>query len=98
MVERAYRALGYPDGALDRVTTRALQRLASARVQSGEVEVVDQGGGVYRYADPRLEELTETEKHLLRMGPRNAGIVQAKARELLAALGLAPGATAAPSR
>jgi len=30
------------------------------------------------------------EKHLVRMGPRNGRIVQAKARELLAALGLPP--------
>lgn len=87
MIERAYRALGYPEGALDRVTARALQRLAAAPVQADEVEVVDQGG-VYRYADPKLEALTETEKHLLRLGPRNAGIVRSKARELLAALGL----------
>jgi hypothetical protein len=51
------------------------------------VEVVDKGG-VYPFADPKLESLGEVEKHLLRMGPRNAGVVQGKARELLAALGL----------
>jgi hypothetical protein len=86
MVERAYRALGYPDGSLDRITAQALQRLAAAPVRQGEVEVVDEGG-IYRFADPKLEALSDAEKHLLRMGPRNAGLVQAKARELLVALG-----------
>jgi len=87
MIERAYRALGYPEGSLDRITARALQRIAAAPVEQGDVEVVDEGG-TYRFANPKLEALSETEKHLLRMGPRNAGLVQAKAREILVALGL----------
>ena len=93
MIERAYRALGYPGGALDQVTARALQRIAEAPLRQGDVEVIDEGG-VYEFADPKLEELGEVEKHLLRMGPRNAALVQAKARELLTALGL-PAAGAA---
>ena len=86
MVERAYRALGYPDASLDRVTTRALQRIAQAPIPAGDVAIVDQGG-VFTYADPRLEALGPVEKHLVRMGPRNARIFQEKAREILGALG-----------
>jgi hypothetical protein len=97
MIERAYRALGYPDGSLDHVTSRALQRLAAAPIQPGDVQVVGEGG-IYRFADPKLEARNEVEKHLLRMGPRNAGLVQAKARELLAALGLPAEAAASGAR
>ena len=43
---------------------------------------------VYEYADPRLEAMTPAQKALLRMGPRNVPRVQAKLRELAAALGL----------
>jgi hypothetical protein len=90
MVERAYQALGYPGSSLDRVTARALQRLVAAPIPKGDVEVTDEGGGVYRFADPKLEALGGAEKHLLRMGPRNAAMVQDKAREILAALGVSP--------
>lgn len=87
-LESAYRLLGYPDASLDRVAARALQRLAAAPVPEGELEVApaEQGAG-YVLADERLEALGPVEKHLLRMGPRNALRVQAKARELAQALG-----------
>jgi hypothetical protein len=86
-VEAAYRALGYPEGSLDRATARALGRVAGAPAPQGDVEVVDEGG-IYAFADPKLEDLDDVEKHLVRMGPRNERLVQAKARELLKALGL----------
>lgn len=82
-----YRALGYPGADLDAVTARALRRLADAPAKDGEVAVRKEEGA-YVFADERLEELGAVEKHLLRMGPRNAGLVQAKARELLVALGM----------
>ena len=45
-------------------------------------------GGIWAFADPALEERGDVDKHVLRLGPRNARIVQAKARELREALGL----------
>ncbi len=87
LLEAAWRGLGHPDGSFDRVTARAIRRIVAAPVRDGDVEVVDEGG-VFLYADPGLERLPEVEKHLLRMGPRNARILQAKARELREALGL----------
>jgi len=99
VLEAAYRALGYPEASLDRVTAKALQRIESAPVRDGEVVVEDEGG-LYVFADARLENLGAVEKHLLRMGPRNTRLLQAKAREILQALGLrsAPevGPTGAP--
>jgi hypothetical protein len=87
-LQAAYRALGYPFPTVDAAMLRALRRLEQAPVRDGPV-LVERDGEVYVFADPRLEALGPVEKHLLRMGPRNARLVQAKARELEAALGLA---------
>jgi hypothetical protein len=76
------------DGAADRVTARALSRIEAAPVREGDVAVVEGKGTVYAFADPGLEALGPVEKHLLRMGPRNAQLLQAKARDVRAALGL----------
>jgi hypothetical protein len=96
VLEAAYRALGYPEASLDRVTARALQRIEAAPVRDGEVFVEDEGG-VYVFADSRLENLGAVEKHLLRMGPRNTRLLQAKAREVLEALGLRSAPDAGPA-
>ena len=45
---------------------------------------------ILRYADPSVEALTPAQKQFLRTGPRNVRLVQAKLRELQAALGAAP--------
>ncbi|HET8541224.1 MAG TPA: DUF3014 domain-containing protein [Anaeromyxobacter sp.] len=87
-LQSAYRALGYPYPTIDSAMLRALRRLQQAPVRDGPV-FVEADGSVYAFADERLEALGQVEKHLLRMGPRNARLVQAKARELEAALGLA---------
>jgi hypothetical protein len=86
-LREAYRALGYPDASLDGAVVRALQRIEAAPVIDGDLPVVD-AKGVYVLADAKLEGLPEVEKHLLRMGPRNTRLLQAKAREILAALDL----------
>lgn len=83
----AYRALGYPDRSFDRITAKALSRLERVPVGNDRIEV-RQEDGVYVFAEPRLEQLPDVEKHLLRMGPRNARLVQAKAKEIREALGL----------
>ena len=86
-LQEAYRALGYPDAQVDAALAGALSRIAVAPVVDGDLVLVD-AGGLYALADPKLEALPEVEKHLLRMGPRNARILQAKAREILDALDL----------
>jgi hypothetical protein len=86
-LETALHALGYPDARLDDFTARALRRVAAAPVLEGDVELVGRKG-FFAFADPKLEQAAEVEKHILRMGPRNTKLLQAKARELLGALGL----------
>jgi hypothetical protein len=95
-VEAAYRALGYPGGGIERAISRGLARIESVPVLDGDVALQDEEG-VYAFADEKLERLREVEKHVLRMGPRNVRLLQAKARELRAALAL-PDPAAAGSR
>ncbi len=96
VLEGAYRALGYPGASFDAVVARALHRIEAAPVKDGPVAVESQAG-VWIYADPKLEALGPVEKQLLRMGPRNEKLVQAKAREIREALGL-PSAEVAGQR
>jgi hypothetical protein len=42
----------------------------------------------YKYDDPKLEALTLAQKQLLRMGPRNVRLIQAKLREMAPYLGI----------
>ena len=89
-IEAAYRALGYPQGSLDKASGRVLGRILRAPVPKGDPELVEAGGTLFAFADPKLEALGDVEKQLLRMGAKNAGIVQAKAREVSEALGIRP--------
>jgi hypothetical protein len=66
--------------------TEALKVLANAPIPRDPPEVL-QAGKLFVFADPELEQLTAAEKLMVRMGPRNAHLVQKKARELLSALG-----------
>ncbi len=86
-LDAAYRVLGYPDRSFDRITAKALNRLERVPVRDDGVKVVNEGG-VYVFAEPELERLGAVEKHLLRTGPRNTRLVQAKAKEIREALGL----------
>ncbi len=96
-LQTAYRALGYPYPSIDAAMLRALHRIEQAPVRDGPV-YVESDGHVYAFADEKLEALGPVEKHLLRMGPRNARILQAKAREIEGALGLAKPRVAAEKR
>jgi hypothetical protein len=87
VLEAAYRALGYPDASFDHVTARALSRIEAAPVREGQV-LVERQEKAYVFSESVLEDLSGVEKHLLRMGPRNTRMLQAKAHEIRQALGL----------
>jgi len=86
LLEGAYHLLGYPGKPLDRVTARALRRIADAPVRE-EVRV-RKAGSLYVYEDPALEALGPVEKQFLRMGPRNTLLLKEQARQIAAALGM----------
>lgn len=87
LLQAAYHRLGFPDKSFDDLAQRALQRLVDAPVVETPVKVVPKGA-LYKFADDKLESLGPIEKHLLRMGPRNTKLIQAKAMELASSLQL----------
>jgi hypothetical protein len=74
-------------GPFDRTLESALVSLLQVPVIDGEVAVVPQGA-MYQYADARLERLRGAQKQLLRMGPQNVRVIQAKLRAVASALGI----------
>lgn len=85
LCEESYRALGYPEGGFERRLRAALALLASTPILDEDPAVVAETKR-YEFADPALESLSDSQKQLLRMGPANAKRVQAKLREIQAAL------------
>ncbi len=88
-IEEAYRELGH-DESFDQALERAIVSLLAVPDVEGDVELEPQGG-VYQFANPRLEQMTAAQKQLLRMGPRNVRAIQGRLREIALALGIPPG-------
>jgi hypothetical protein len=89
-IQEAYADLGYQqpfDGALSRAITSLLQ----APVLDGNVQIQPEGAADYRFADQRVEGLSAAQKQLVRMGPANTRVIQAKLRDIAAAIGLPAG-------
>jgi hypothetical protein len=87
-IEDAYRELGQ-DAPFDRAIERAIVHLLQAPVLQGEISLVPRGA-VYDYNDSRIERLSQAQKQLLRMGPRNMRIIQRKLRDIGLAMGIPP--------
>jgi hypothetical protein len=87
-VEEAAGELGYAPGSFDRMLEKAIVSLLKTPDGSGGAAVHPRGAVGYAYADEDLESLSSAQKHLLRMGPRNARLIKDKLREIAAALGI----------
>ena len=85
LVDEAAEELGYGHGTFDRRLVEAIQVLLRAPVPAAPPELVE-GVMSYRYADPRLQELPDAQKQMVRLGPENERLVQAKLREILRAM------------
>ena len=86
-LREAYKELGYPDRAFQETLVDAVVRLLKVPVLDENIEV-EKDVVAYKFVDPRLESLNPSQKNLLRMGPENVEIIQAKLRELAQALGI----------
>lgn len=82
LLQEAYRELGYPEGDFNRVLARAADEILAAPVVEGDIALIEKGVG-FAFADPKLEELSDARKLLVRMGPQNLGTLQQKTRRLL---------------
>jgi Protein of unknown function (DUF3014) len=85
----AYADLGYPGPEFPKAVARAVAVLGATPVPDSDV-ALRRGPAFLLFADPKLEGLSLAQKHLLRMGPRNARLIQKKAAEVAQALGLPP--------
>lgn len=90
-IEEAFGDLGFPDRKFDRVLEQAIVTLLRTPVPDGRLQLQPSERGIgYVFADRRLEDLSPAQKALVRMGPRNAGIVKQRLREIAVALSVAP--------
>ena len=85
-IDEASHELGSPQD-FDATLARAIISLLRTPVVEGEVRL-RADGVAYAFADPALEALTPAQRQLLRMGPRNQRVVQAKLREIAGHLGI----------
>lgn len=85
-ISEAYQDLGGLSGEFDPVLERAIEELLATPVVEGPIPL-ESDSVSYTYADPKLESLSAAQRQLLRMGPRNVKIIQAKLREIARYLG-----------
>jgi len=85
LIQEAYAELGYPDEDFDGALVEAIVELLKVPVVQGDM-LLERKVISYAIADPGLENLSEAQKYLLRMGPDNTRKIQGKLREFGAAL------------
>jgi hypothetical protein len=87
LIDEAYAEVGRPDRSFDQTLALAMRELLETPVPEESVEVVPRVK-TYALANPRLESLTDAQKHFFRMGPDNVLRIQVKLRELAPKLGV----------
>ena len=86
LFQQAYRELGYPKEDFHQTLLRAIVEVLKTPVVEGPI-VLEKKIMSFAMVDPKLEELNPAQKHLLRMGPENLQLIQAKLRELALNIG-----------
>ncbi|MCB1701523.1 MAG: DUF3014 domain-containing protein [Pseudomonadales bacterium] len=85
LLEQAYGQLGLNPGDFDNAVVRTLDRIL-ATPEIDEPIALTRKSVMYKYADPKLEQLAPIQKQLLRMGPENIRRIKEQARALRAGL------------
>jgi hypothetical protein len=88
LFQEAYRDLGYPNKDFHNTLIRAIVELLDVPIVEGEIDL-EEGIGIYTFVDEELEEFSDAQKHLLRMGPENMRKIQRKLLEFASGLGIA---------
>lgn len=91
LFQQAYEELGYPGRRFHERAVEAIDVLLAAPVLEESPPLVRHIGR-YQWADEEIQRASDAVKQLLRMGPRNVVRVQAKLRELRAAIAPLAGA------
>jgi hypothetical protein len=88
LFQQAYRELGYPKEDFHQTLLKAIVEICKTPVVDQPI-ALEKKVTTYVMVDPKLEQLSPAQKHLLRMGPENLQLIQAKLREIALALGFA---------
>lgn len=86
LLQQAYAELGNAEARVRDAILGGIELMLAAPAPAGELELT-QPAVFYKYADPALESLPESQKLLIRMGPRNRAIIVAQLQRLREALG-----------
>jgi len=86
LIQEAYFELGYPNQDFHDTLFTAVVELLNTPVVEGDI-LVEKKVVTYIMVDQKLENLSESQKHFLRMGPRNIRKIQDKLREFAQVLG-----------
>lgn len=81
LLQEAYGDLGYPDGYFNDRLVEVIDHLLATPQIDGPIHLT-RPSVYYQFADPALEERSEGQKLLLRMGSSNAALIKDKLREL----------------
>lgn len=84
-IQKKYAEIGDPDQPFNEVMVDAINQLLDTPEVPMPVEVYTDSVA-YKFADPKLESLSEPQKQLLRTGPDNMRRIKAKLREIKAVL------------
>jgi len=89
LFQEAYRELGYPQKDFHATFIQAMKRILDTPIVEREILLKEEGKGLnYVFIDDGLENMSEVQRHLLRMGPKNTQKIQQKVREIALALGV----------
>jgi len=85
LLDEAYMELGYEQGAFIPTLEKAVEEMLQAPVIRNPIKVVAPSA-MYKYADPQLENLSDVQKLMLRMGPDNITKLRPKLQQIQLAL------------
>ena len=83
LFQQAYEDLGYPNAYFNDRVIEVIDHLLAAPDVRGPIELT-QPKVFYEFADPKLENRSEGQKLLIRMGPQNAAALKKKLRDIRA--------------
>lgn len=81
LFQQAYDELGYPDAKFEDKIFKAIGLLLETPIKTEPVRLI-RPVVTFEYEDRKLEALSGAQKQMLRMGPRNTRVIQAKLSEL----------------
>jgi hypothetical protein len=81
LIDQAYAELGYPDEDFSEVLHNAITKVLDMEIPKEQPEL-ERPSVMYKYKDPSLESLDDTEKLLLRLGKENLLVIKSVMLEI----------------